>query len=274
MPFSGEGALAYAATLMQFGPRVTGGEANLRAGDWLLARMAAMGWATFTDEGAYEATPIRNIVGRKGTGPVVILAAHYDSRRRADRDPQSTGEPVPGANDSASGVAVLLELARSLTVEPTGHQIWLALLDAEDNGGLDGWDWAVGAEHLAARVERDRSAGAVFESFLLLDMVGDCDQKFYYEGNSDPRMQERIWAVAADLGYQDIFIRSPKYTMEDDHLSFRALGIPAVDMIDFDYPYWHTRADTLDKICAASLERVGRTVGAWVNSLARVPSSY
>jgi glutaminyl-peptide cyclotransferase len=262
--FDGNGAFSDAAALMSFGPRVTGSEANRRAGDWMLAQLAGAGWRTFTDEGTAHGVAVRNVAGRRGNGPMVILAAHYDSRLRADRDPQSTGEPVPGAEDGASGAAVLLELARSLALDWDSRQVWLVMLDAEDNGELDGWDWAVGAQQFAQRVDRERRAGAVVTAFVLLDMVGDCDQQFSFEGNSDSSLRQQIWEAAAQLGYGEHFLPQGKYTMIDDHLPFRALGIPAADIIDFDYPYWHTRADTLDKICPDSLERIGRTMAYWL----------
>jgi glutaminyl-peptide cyclotransferase len=265
--FDGGQAWANAEMLMAFGPRVVGGESNRRAGDWILAQLSSAGWDTFTDDGTARGVPVRNLVGRKGVGPVVILAAHYDSRLRADRDPVSTGEPVPGAEDGASGVSVLLELARTLRVDWTHKQVWLAFLDAEDNGNLDGWDWAVGALQFAQRVDRDRQRGITVTAFVLLDMVGDADQRFYYEGNSDPHLREQIWDAAQSLGYSENFIRTLKYTMLDDHVPFRALGIPAVDLIDFDYPYWHTRDDTLDKLSPASLERVGRTIEFWLTGV-------
>jgi Zn-dependent M28 family amino/carboxypeptidase len=95
-------------------------------------------------------------------------------------------------------------------------------------------------------------------------MIGDADQQIYYEKGSTPALAEQIWAVAARLGYQAHIIPQPKYTIIDDHLPFLERGIPAIDMIDFDYPYWHTTADTADKVVPQSLERVGRTLEVWL----------
>jgi Zn-dependent M28 family amino/carboxypeptidase len=103
-----------------------------------------------------------------------------------------------------------------------------------------------------------------FQAMILLDMVGDSDQQFFYEGNSDPAMRESIWTAAEALGYESAFLRERKFTMLDDHIPFRDLGIPSVDIIDFDYPFWHTTQDTLDKISPQSLERVGLTVETWL----------
>jgi Zn-dependent M28 family amino/carboxypeptidase len=165
---------------------------------------------------------------------------------------------VPGANDGASGVAVLLELARTLDREAVPNEIWLAFFDAEDNGRLDGWDWIAGSTHMAANLT------VTPEAMILVDMIGDAEQQIYFDRNSDAALSARVWAVAAQLGYADYFLPLPKYTMLDDHIPFRDRGIPAIDIIDFDYPYWHTTADTADKVSAASLERVGRTLESFL----------
>jgi Zn-dependent M28 family amino/carboxypeptidase len=165
---------------------------------------------------------------------------------------------VLGANDGASGVAVLLELARVLDQDHLRHQVWLAFFDAEDNGRLDGWEWAVGSAYMAAHLEVDPAA------VIVVDMVGDADQQLYLEGNSEPVLQGYLWEIAADLGYGEVFVPEYRWTMYDDHVPFAERSIPAVDIIDFDYPYWHTTQDTLDKISAESLERVGRVVEAFL----------
>jgi len=98
------------------------------------------------------------------------------------------------------------------------------------------------------------------QAVIVLDMVGDLDQRFYYERNSDPDLLAELWDIAAALGYQDQFIPQFKWSIIDDHAPFAALGLPAVDIIDFDYPAWHTSGDTLDQISAESLERIGRVM--------------
>jgi Zn-dependent M28 family amino/carboxypeptidase len=171
-------------------------------------------------------------------------------------------EPVPGAVDGASGVAVLLELARTLDLNNIDREIWLAFFDVEDNGGdgIPGFDWIVGSTHMAGTLE------IVPEAMVLVDMIGDADQQLYYEGNSDPELQGHLWDIAAELGFGDFFIPQIRYTMIDDHLPFARLGIPAVDIIDFDYPYWHTVEDTADKASPDSLLRVGRTIEVWLET--------
>ncbi len=257
--FSGERALQHAAAQMEYVPRHPGTEGARLCGEYILEQLAAQGWQTEEQPFTYRDTACRNIIGKRGSGPVLILGAHYDTRRRADSDPEPANrdKPVPGGNDGASGVAVLLELARVLVPETLGHTIWLAFFDAEDNGGLDGWSWIVGSTYMADNLE------VLPRGMVLADMVGDADQQLYYETNSHGETREGIWEVAADLGYET-FTPERRHTLLDDHIPFKQRGIPAVDIIDFDYPYWHTVEDTLDKISAASLESVGRTLQEWL----------
>jgi glutaminyl-peptide cyclotransferase len=266
-PVEFDGSLAYAQVLrqMEFGPRITGSEASRQAGESIADELRRLGWSVEFQDFEYKGVAVRNIIARAnvGLGPVVILGAHYDTRRRADKDPQGTNEPVPGANDGASGVAVLLELARSVDLKRVPHELWLAFFDAEDNGGLDGWDWTVGSTYMAAHLGDFQVKP---EAMILVDMIGDADQQIYFDRNSDAELSAGIWATAARLGYVQYFIPSPKYAMIDDHIPFINAGVPAVDIIDFDYPAWHTTQDTADKVSAASLEHVGRTLEAYLES--------
>ncbi len=218
-------------------------------------------WRVGEEEFTYRDTPLVNVVAKRGQGPIVILGAHYDSRPLADQDPvpQHRLTPVPGANDGASGVSVLLELSRVLQWAEKDFQIWLYFFDGEDSGHIRGWDWAIGARHAAEKLSSER-----VKAMVLVDMVGDCEQRFYWEGNSDPQLRAEIWEVARALGFGDVFIPQERLTVIDDHVPFAKKGIPAVDIIDFEYPYWHTVADTTDKVCPRSLERVGRVLQTWI----------
>ncbi len=264
--FSGDQAFAHVSAQMSFGPRVTGSAANRAAGDYIATQLTKYGWETEFQSFTYRETPVRSIIARahRGAGPIIILGAHYDSRRKADQDKVSPDQPVPGANDGASGVAVLLELARVLNLKKTPYEVWLAFFDAEDDGGLDGWDWIVGSTYMAEHL------AATPQAMILVDMVGDSDQQFYIDRNSDAALSGQIWAIGAGLGYGAVFIPQPRWAMLDDHIPFVRRGIPAVDIIDFDYgpgnSYWHTTADTLDKVSPVSLERVGRTLVAFLQT--------
>ena len=198
---------------------------------------------------------IRNIVAKRSeASPQIILGAHYDTRIYADYDPnpENVLKPVPGANDGASGVAVLLELARTLPEDTA--EVWLVFFDAEDNGSIEGWDWILGSREFVANNSIQPEAA------IIVDMIGDADLNIYKEMNSNPELTDSIWAVAKALGYESKFIPEYKHSMLDDHTPFVQAGIPAVDIIDFDYPHWHTTRDTLDKVSALSLERVGRVL--------------
>ena len=102
---------------------------------------------------------------------------------------------------------------------------------------------------------------------VILDMIGDSDLQVYYERNSDHGIREEIWRVADDLGYEDLFIKQERHSMLDDHTPFLEAGIPAVDLIDFDSPYWHTTEDTVDKVSPDSLQVIGDTLTAWLLGL-------
>jgi Zn-dependent M28 family amino/carboxypeptidase len=220
------------------------------------------GWEVEFQEFEYNGVKGRNVIGRAGEGPLAIIGAHYDTRPAADNDPDPArrAEPVPGANDGGSGVGVLLELARSLNRERLRHEVWLAFFDAEDNGNLDGWPFSVGSSYMAQSLQVEP------QFVIVVDMVGDSDQQLYKERNSTPELVEQLWQLAAQMGYEAYFIDEYKWSITDDHTPFLARGIPAVDIIDFDYPYWHTVEDTPDKVSAEALERVGRVVQAYLES--------
>jgi Zn-dependent M28 family amino/carboxypeptidase len=218
-----------------------------------------MGWETSTQPVLMMGHPLTNVIAHKGSGsPEFLLGAHYDSRMRADRDldPSRRSQPVPGANDGASGVAVLLELARVLP-EELAQRAWIVFFDGEDNGDLPGWDWILGSRAFVAETK------IAPQVVIILDMVGDADLNIYIERASDPGRVAAIWASASALGYSQEFLPLPKYQMIDDHLPFVKRGIPSVLIIDFDYPYWHTTADTADKVSPESLQIVGRTLLNW-----------
>lgn len=261
--FDGQRAYAHAETQMAFGPRTPGSLAHEQTRAYIADTLASYGWQVEQSAGELLGKPVFNLLatrpGAEGA-PWIILGAHYDSRFFADHDPDPALQlqPVPGANDGASGVAVLLELARVLPQHDPAATVTLAFFDAEDNGGIDGWDWIMGSRLVAD------SLAELPDAVVILDMIGDADLQIYLERSSDPRLAADIWAQAAELGYGDVFINEPKFTIMDDHTPFLAREIPAVDIIDFDYPYWHTSQDTLDKISAESMQIVGEVVLAWV----------
>lgn len=261
-----DGVRAYDALASQvaLGPRFPGSPGHLAVRRFILQSLVSAGWRVEEQRFDYQGFEAVNMIARHpahSDGPITLIGAHYDTRARSDQSPAELAEqPTPGAVDGASGVAVLLELARVLELPPENGQVWLLFFDVEDNGGggLPGWDWIVGSTHMAQNLSVTPAA------MVLVDMVGDADQQLYWEGNSDPALRERLWNIAADLGYGDYFIPTLRFTMIDDHVPFARLGIPAVDIIDFDYPYWHTVEDSADKASPDSLYRVGRVLEVWL----------
>jgi hypothetical protein len=262
LQFEGELAYEHVLTQVAIGPRPTGSEAGWATGDFIIEELEKLGWQAESQEFFFKGVRGRNIIGRRdgSRGPVIIVGAHYDTRPAADQDPAEAlrTQWIDGANDGASGVAVLLELARVLETEKVQNEVWLAFFDAEDRGRLEGWPFSVGARHLAENLAVNP------QSVVVVDMVGDADQQLYFERNSTEELAVDIWNTAAELGYSAYFIPEPKHTIIDDHLPFLERLIPAVDIIDFDYPYWHTVEDTADKVAPESLERVGRTLEVWL----------
>jgi len=256
-----EGQRAYDDVKYQvaLGPRTPGSISHENVANWIISNLESSKWDVVTQETNISGIPVKNIIAKRGTGsPWIIIASHYDSRILADQDstPEGRKLPVLGANDGASTVAILLELARDLP-RKEDKQIWLVFLDAEDNGDIQGYDWILGSQYFV-----DELNGKP-DSVVILDMVGDKDLNIYMEQNSNHDLNQEIWGAAAKLGYKQ-FIPSYKYDLIDDHIPFINAGIKAVDIIDFDYPYFHTTHDTLDKISADSLKAVGDTILKWL----------
>lgn len=257
--FDSSHAHADVQTQVAFGPRIPGSAGHAQVEAWIRTELESAGWNVEVHESERMGHPIRNIIAKRNDeAPQIILGAHYDTRMIADNDPDMSkrSEPVPGANDGASGVAVLLELARSLSndIIPT----WLVFFDTEDNGRIEGWDWILGSRAFAEEIP------VAPRAVVVVDMIGDADLNIYLERNSNVVIRNEIWSIAENLGYDKQFINQEKYSMEDDHTPFLEAGIPAVDIIDFDYPYWHTTQDTPDKVSAESLQAVGETLWNWV----------
>jgi len=257
--FNGARAFLDVQTQVDMGPRTPGSAGHAKVREWMRGELEKAGWTVEVHESQRLGHPIYNIIAKRSEEPPqIILGAHYDTRFFADNDPDEgkRNEPVPGANDGASGVAVLIELARTLPKEIP--PVWLVFFDAEDNGRIEGWDWILGSRAFVEEVP------AFPEAVVIVDMVGDADLNLYYEKNSDQTIRTEIWTMAEQLGYGDVFIQAEKHSMLDDHTPFLEKGIPAVDIIDFDYPYWHTIEDTPDKVSAESLQAVGETLWHWV----------
>ncbi|MFX1378253.1 MAG: M28 family peptidase [Promethearchaeota archaeon] len=210
---------------------------------------------------------------------IVILGAHYDSRARATKDLINTSAPVPGANDGASGSAVLIELARNFYImrENLSCQIWFAFFDAEDQGydlgpGISGWGWCEGSQSFVSEINNfyDTETES-FECMILLDMVGGLNLRFINEQYSTSSLLDELFAIGRSLGYSNEFPKNAiSQAILDDHVAFKNNDIPSADLIikfwdrNPDWPYHHTTKDNLTYISKNSLEVTGKTVEQFI----------
>ena len=261
-PFDADRAFADLEAQVALGPRPAGSATNRRQAELLAERLEEAGVEDVTVQ-----QPFRNVVGiLPGESPgYVVVGAHHDTTEVED---------LLGANDGASGVAVVLELARSLPKPIPGPSIAIALFDAEE--ARAGRDFATGGKRGSTAYVEDAEAGGgrgvppldEIRAMVLFDMVGDCDLDIPLEGNSDPALYERF--AEADPGT----FAGRTFSIDDDHVPFLEAGVPAVDLIDFQYgpgpppgEWWHTSEDTVDKVCPESLGAVG---AAAVEALPRI----
>src|SRR4051812_9441070 len=263
--FSGQTALGYIQQQIGYGPRIPGTEAHQRMARWLdsLLRQRAdtlvtQSWKHVTAKG--DTLRLTNFIARfkPAAEKRILLLAHWDSRPVADSPlSRDSTKPVLGANDGGSGVALLLGLADVLKRAPPTIGVDLLFVDGEDYGDFTKTpnDVLIGSRYYAAH-----QLGAPPLYAILFDLIADKDLQIYEEGNSlvgAPEVVDLVWGTAKDLGYAGYFISAPRHTLLDDHLELQKVGIRAIDVVDFDYPAWHTTFDTIDKVSAASLQIVG-----------------
>jgi len=273
LPFNGASAYELLVKQCDFGPRVPATPAHDQCREFLAAGLKQ--YADQVAEQAFEEylaglkknVKLTNIIASFNLAATqrVLLCAHWDSRPWADQDPDTSRrrQPILGANDGASGVAILLEVAKTLKRTPPPVGVDIIFFDGED-AGLSGQNdtYLAGSRYFA------RNKDVRFNPIMgiLLDMVGGANLQIYKEIHSvnyAGAVVDRVWNLAAQLGVAE-FIPSAKHEVIDDHIPLLNAGIPVVDVIDFDYAYWHTTGDTPDKCSAQSLEKVGRVVLAAV----------
>jgi Zn-dependent M28 family amino/carboxypeptidase len=283
--FSGDSALAYARAQVAFGPRVPGTDGHRQAGDWIVAQMRArtdsvevQSWTHVTQKG--ERLPMRNIMARirPAESQRVLYLAHWDTRPTADSDRNlgARQRPIPGANDGASGVGLLIAIADALKKTPPTVGVDLLFVDGEDYGTFEdisdttkNRDVLIGSQYFA------RNLPASYQPIfgVLWDMIGDQHLQIYQEShsvNAAPEVVTRVWAAANELGYSRYFIPEVKGPVTDDHIPLIRKGLRVIDVIDYDYcadgstdcgsganNLHHTMQDTIDKISARSLQIVG-----------------
>lgn len=269
--FSGEDAHALVAEQVAFGPRVPGSDGHAKQlawmRDYLAQRADTLVVQPFTHTTAKgEKLELTNLFARfrPEASDRILLLAHWDTRPTADQDADEAkrGEPILGANDGASGTAVLLQLADVLSRHSPPIGVDLLFVDGEDYGPT-GDDMYLGATHFAANLP----SGYKPLYGILLDMVGDQNPVFLVEGYSQqfaPEVVDRVWRLAEELGYGRIFRRQPGETIGDDHIPLNRAGIRTIDIIDFDYgpgnSYWHSHEDKLENTGPKGLDAVGKVM--------------
>lgn len=244
------------------GPRIPGSVAHQKVINYIKSELEKQGWQVEVQNGYINDRSIKNIIAKRGEGKQwIILGTHYDSRIIADQDSSLENQqlPVPGANDGASSVAVLLELGRIIP-KTLDKEIWLVFFDLEDQGRIEDYNWIEGSNYFVSNLEEKPDA------VIIVDMVGDVDLNLYKELNSTKILTNEIWNTAASLGYQTTFIPLEKHSILDDHIPFLNVGIEAAVIIDMEYDYWHTTSDTVDKTSKKSLKIVGETLYNWLIS--------
>ncbi len=264
--FDGRKALTYAADQLAFGPRIPGSPGHETTARWLdsMLRLRAdtvlvQAWDHRTAAG--KVLPMRNVLARFNVAATkrVLFITHWDTRPRADAaESTDTMAPVPGANDGASGVAVQMAMADALKLQAPGIGVDLLFVDGEDYGDF----YATGRPDvlIGARYYADHPLVPFPKYAILLDMIGDRTLQIKQEGfslSAAPDVVQKVWAAAARLGHASTFVDQAGIEITDDHVEFIRVGVPTIDVIDIDYPWHHTKDDTLDKISAESLQIVG-----------------
>ena len=284
--FSADSAYQFCQRQCDFGPRTMNSEAHDLCGQWIAAQFARYG-LTVTEQKAtlrgYDGTPLKstNIIAsyKPALNDRILVCAHWDSRPWADNDPDEANhrKPVMAANDGASGVAVMLELARLLSIDSLQLGIDFVCFDAED-WGIPQWSdapdsgdsWALGAQHWAASI--DRKTAKTYRFGILLDMVGGQGAQFYQEGMSvqyASSVVDKVWNAAHVIGFGSMFPRQIGGSITDDHIPVNKVAkIPCIDVIPY-YPdceqssfgpTWHTIHDDMDHIEKTTLQAVGQTI--------------
>lgn len=282
--FNADSAFIYVANQVNFGPRVPNSTAHKKCGDYIISSLEKSGWKVtvqaFTSE-AYDGSKmdLRNIIA--SINPTakkrIVIAAHWDTRHVADADTSRKKEPIPGANDGGSGVAVLMELARSINQYASKPTVGIDLVffDGEDHGQPDdsGFPqkentWCLGSQYWSKNFHEP---GYFAYYGILLDMVGGKNAKFAMDGTSmnyAPDIAKKVWDIANRVGYSANFVYDKSDAFIDDHYYVNQIAhIPMIDIIEYDNSdgvyfnnQWHTHADNLENIDRNSLKAVGQTL--------------
>ena len=275
--FSADSAYTYVEKQLSFGNRIPGSNSWERCATWLTAQMGRFCDTVIVQDFRAvlwdgSAVPGKNIIGQLNpkADKRILLAAHWDSRQWADHDPAEANQhkPVPGANDGASGVAVLIEMARIMNAMPPTVGVDFILFDIEDQGGAewsgihDETEWCKGSQHWAAN---RHMPFASYTYGMLFDMVGTHHPRFTKEGISRyfaPGLTDNLWAAAASLGHSNIFVDENTPEILDDHYFVNNIAhIPTVDIVQNSgttsfFEHWHTVSDDINSVSKETLRIV------------------
>jgi len=278
--FSGQRAMKHLEAICSLGPRPSGSAAMTKQRELLVAHFRAAGARVsgqafeIRDRRTGKPVHMENLVveWHPERTERVLIGAHFDTRPFPDRDRADPRGVFLGANDGASGVGLLMELAAAMPGLPGPVGVDFILFDGEEYVVAARDPYCLGSTFFAREYAAGRREGRLahrYRAAVVVDMVADRNLEIWQEGNSlswpDTRpLVDSIWAVARRLEVRE-FVPRPRYTVEDDHVPLRMIGgIPACDIIDFDYPQWHTTADTPEHCSAESLDTVGRVVLEWL----------
>lgn len=281
--FNADSAYNYVKKQLDFGPRVPGSVAHKQCAEWFVDFFSGKADTVYVQDFRTRLYDGRGIDGKNIIAAFnpeakkrILLAAHWDSRPFADHDPDKNNwnTPIDGANDGASGVGVLMEIARILNDNPVNIGVDIILFDLEDYGApyflnlMTNDDWALGSQYWAKN-PHIYNYRAYFG--ILLDMVGASNAKFpkeYYSQQFAPALSNDVWKIARELGYDEYFTNELGHPINDDHIYVNAIArIPMIDIIHLEnnsessfYPYWHTVKDNIEQIDPKTLGMVGDVV--------------
>jgi len=267
--FTGSAALAFTRRAVAFGPRPDGSPAIARLRTFIRQQLAGRGCALTLDDfsGATPGGPVQmqNIICRfpGKSGRAIAITGHYDTKKLSG---------FVGANDGGSSTGFLLEMAAVLQTKPRTDDIYVVFFDGEE--AFREWtdaDSLYGSRHLAQRWTADGTIGKL-KALINVDMIGDKDLRLVFETSSATSLRNLVWDTAAAMGYSTEFPHNAN-AIGDDHMPFINAGVRALDLIDFDYgpnnSWWHTPADTVDKLDAHSFEVVGAVLVRVIGELER-----
>lgn len=266
--FSGTSALEFTRRAVEFGPRPSGSEANRKLQAYILAQLKISG-AEIAEDSFTAQTPkgpiaMKNIIAKfpGKSGRAIAITGHFDTKLFPGRN-------FVGASDGGSSTGFLLELARVMAHQPRADDLYLVFFDGEE-AVREEWidpDNLYGSRHLADRWRKDGTL-ARLKALINIDMIGDKNLDIKQETQGNAALRKLVWTTAAELGYGAYF-QNDQLGEEDDHMPFVKLGVPAIDIIDIDYPPWHKDTDTMDKLSAQSFDIVGTVIVEAIHRLER-----